>query len=114
MKKEYSSFQEFWPFYLSQHNHPVCRVFHYLGTSVGIALCSYFIYSGSYWFIPLSFVPGYGFAWTGHFGFEKNKPAAFDYPFYSFAADFVMLFFFFTGRISSELKRAAIQDTMTE
>jgi hypothetical protein len=42
---------------------------------------------------------GYGFAWAGHFKVEKNRPATFDYPFYSLASDFVMFKDILTGKI---------------
>jgi hypothetical protein len=38
------------------------------------------------------FVVGYFFAWVGHFGFERNRPATFIYPTYSLICDFVMWF----------------------
>lgn len=41
----------------------------------------------------------YAFAWVGHFFFEKNKPATFKYPFYSFAGDFAMWYKCITGSI---------------
>jgi hypothetical protein len=48
------------------------------------------------WMLPLV---GYGFAWAGHFFFEKNRPATFRHPFYSLAGDFVMFRDVLTGRI---------------
>jgi hypothetical protein len=42
---------------------------------------------------------GYAFAWVGHFFFEKNRPATFKYPFYSFAGDWVMYKDILIGRI---------------
>ena len=46
--------------------------------------------------------PGYlsGGAWVGHFFFEKNKPATFDYPLYSFRADWIMYWQMLTGKLS--------------
>ena len=40
----------------------------------------------------LGFKPvlGYGFAWVGHFFFEHNRPATFQYPVYSLLGDWVM------------------------
>lgn len=109
MSQQFNSFQEFWPFYLSQHHTPICRGFHYLGTLIGIALCAYFIHQGKLIAIPLSFIPGYGLAWIGHFGFEHNKPAAFRYTRWSFFGDFKMLFYFFTGKISSEIQTPEVK-----
>jgi hypothetical protein len=42
---------------------------------------------------------GYGFAWVGHFFFEKNRPATFKYPFYSFMGDWVMYADIWRGRV---------------
>jgi len=51
--------------------------------------------------LGLAAVPlvGYGFAWVGHFVFEKNRPATFQYPFYSLAADWVMFKDMLIGKI---------------
>jgi hypothetical protein len=46
-------------------------------------------------------IVGYGFAWVGHFVFEKNRPATFKYPFYSFLGDFKMFWEILTGKISA-------------
>jgi hypothetical protein len=43
---------------------------------------------------------GYGCAWIGHFGFEKNKPASFKRPLYSFMGDWVMYRDMWRGRVS--------------
>jgi hypothetical protein len=50
------------------------------------------------WLLALPVV-GYGFAWLGHFAFEKNKPATFTNPIYSLQGDWVMFFQMLTGKI---------------
>ena len=47
--------------------------------------------------IAVPFV-GYGFAWVGHFFFEKNKPATFKHPLYSLASDFILFFDLLSGK----------------
>ena len=42
---------------------------------------------------------GYLFAWIGHLFFEKNKPATFKHPFYSFAGDWAMYRDIWLGRV---------------
>ena len=44
-------------------------------------------------------VVGYGFAWIGHFVFEKNKPATFQRPLYSFLGDWAMYRDILAGRL---------------
>ncbi|MGB5163693.1 MAG: DUF962 domain-containing protein [Woeseiaceae bacterium] len=98
-KVKYHSFAEFYPFYLSQHANTVCRRLHFVGSLLVIALLIFSLLTGNFlWLLALPVV-GYGFAWFGHFGFEKNKPATFTYPIYSLRGDWVMFFQMLTGKI---------------
>lgn len=98
MEQKYKSFAEFYPFYLSQHSDPVCRGLHYLGSILVLLILLFSLLSGQFvWLLALPVV-GYGFAWMGHFGFEHNKPATFQYPVYSLIADWVMLVQFVSGK----------------
>jgi hypothetical protein len=101
----FPDFESFWPFYLSQHANRTCRLLHVCGTLAGLALSGYAIHSREARWAALAPVVGYGFAWIGHFVFEKNRPATFRYPRFSFIGDFKMLFLFFTGRLDAELRR---------
>mgnify|MGYP002128511937 CR=1 FL=1 len=51
------------------------------------------------WWLLAALVSGYAFAWVGHFFFEKNRPATFTHPLYSFMGDWVMYKDLWTGRI---------------
>ncbi|HSG50649.1 MAG TPA: DUF962 domain-containing protein [Rheinheimera sp.] len=98
-----SSFKEFYPYYLSEHRSPVCRALHYIGSCLVLVVLAVALvtqYWRLLWLLP---VIGYGFAWVGHFFFEHNKPATFQYPLYSLAADWVMLKDFVTGRLQHKL-----------
>lgn len=87
---EFKSFKEFYPYYLNEHTHPVCRALHYIGSTLMLVILGYCIVTQqSTPLIALPFV-GYGFAWIGHFFFEHNKPATFKYPLYSFMGDWIM------------------------
>lgn len=96
--KKFTSYSEFYEFYLEEHSDPVCRALHYIGTTIALLLMAYAIYSQIWSLILVGVVQGYAWAWIGHFVFEKNKPATFDYPFYSFISDFVMLKDFLLGK----------------
>ena len=111
MEKKYHSFAEFWPFYLSQHSNRTCRILHAFGTTLGIVLLIYAVATQHFELIPICFVFGYGFSWIGHFFFEKNRPATFTYPKWSFLGDFVMLKYFYIGKLDSELQKYNIVDT---
>jgi hypothetical protein len=86
----FRSFAEFYPFYLSEHRHPVSRVLHYVGTWCAVGCLAVGLITGNAWWFAGVAVAGYTFAWIGHFRFEKNRPATFRYPFYSLAGDFRM------------------------
>jgi len=97
--KRFADFREFYPYYLSEHANLTCRRLHFIGTSLVIGVVVAAILRGNpMWllWIPLA---GYGFAWIGHFFFEKNKPATFKYPFYSFAGDWAMYWVILRGKI---------------
>lgn len=97
--KKYDSFREFYPFYLREHSTRACRRLHFFGSTLVLALLISAIATG-HW-ILLSAVPlaGYGFAWIGHFFFEKNRPATFCYPLYSLLGDWVMFFDILRGQV---------------
>lgn len=83
-------FQDFYPYYLAEHRNTVCRVLHFVGSSLVLCVLAAAIISGNAWYLLLMPIIGYGFAWVGHFIFEKNRPATFRYPLYSLAGDWVM------------------------
>ncbi|WP_411563587.1 Mpo1-like protein [Pseudomonas shirazensis] len=97
---QFRSFAEFYPFYLGEHSNPTCRRLHFVGTSLVIALLAYTIASGKWLLLLLIPVAGYGFAWIGHFVFEKNRPATFDHPWYSLIGDFAMFRDVLLGKVS--------------
>jgi hypothetical protein len=95
----YSSFREFYPYYLSEHANSTCRRLHFVGSTLVLITLVAAIFTRHWawlWLLPLL---GYGFAWVGHFFFEKNRPATFKYPFYSFAGDWVMYVQMLGGKI---------------
>ena len=90
MSKKYSTFSEFYPFYLSQHSNLGCRRLHFIGTWLVLAVAVLAWVRSEPLLLLLLPVVGYGFAWAGHYFFEHNKPATFTYPLYSLMADWVM------------------------
>jgi hypothetical protein len=97
--ERYQSFAEFYPYYLQEHSNDICRRLHYVGSLLVLGILGYSLLTQQWlWLLALPFA-GYGFAWVGHFVFEKNKPATFQYPLYSLMGDWVMLKDAFTGRI---------------
>ncbi|MGC2518386.1 MAG: DUF962 domain-containing protein [Burkholderiales bacterium] len=95
----YKSFADFYPFYLSEHSNRTCRRLHFAGTSIGGLFLLQAIESLNPWWILVGLAVGYAFAWVGHFRFEKNRPATFTYPFYSFVGDWAMWKDTLTGKI---------------
>ncbi len=98
MEKTYQSLKEFYPFYLTEHSHPTSRKLHFVGTGLVFIMLFISIYTQNWWLLISIPLLGYGFAWVGHFFFEKNKPATFQYPGYSLASDFILFFDLLLGK----------------
>ena len=96
---EFKSFAEFYPFYLSQHQNQTCRRLHFVGSSLGLLGLGAALVTGKKRYVAAGIVAGYGCAWVGHFFFEHNKPATFQYPVYSFMGDWVMYKDMVSGKI---------------
>lgn len=99
MEKTYRTFRDFYPYYLAEHSNGTCRKLHFVGSWLVLASLATGVVTGNAWWFLGMPLAGYGFAWIGHFFFEKNRPATFTYPLYSLAGDWVMFFQLLTGKI---------------
>lgn len=95
----FSSFREFYPYYLSEHAHPVSRRLHFVGSWGVLVLVAVAAWRREPAWLLAALACGYGFAWIGHFFFEKNRPATFRHPVYSFMGDWAMFKDILTGRL---------------
>lgn len=91
-------FADFYPFYLSEHQNPISRRLHVIGT--GLAIVMSLVALGNLDGQLALWVPvlGYGCAWIGHAFFEKNQPATFTHPLYSLMGDLRLFYEVVTGR----------------
>jgi hypothetical protein len=95
----YTRFTDFYPFYLGEHSNRTCRRLHFVGSTLALVCLWRLVSTGGLVWLLCALFCGYGFAWVGHFFFEKNKPATFKYPLYSFMGDWVMYRDIWLGRI---------------
>jgi hypothetical protein len=100
LEKKYATFAEFYPDYLSQHSNRTCRQLHFVGSTLALLALLALVLTGALYWLPVALVCGYGFAWVGHYVFEKNHPATFKQPLYSFLGDWVMYWQMLTGQVS--------------
>jgi len=96
----HTHFAEFYPFYLSEHSHRICRRMHFMGSTLSLMCLAMLAITGKPQYFVYALLCGYGCAWIGHFVFEKNKPASFKRPLYSFMGDWVMYRDMWRGRVS--------------
>lgn len=84
------NFSEYYVYYLELHKHPKTRLLHFVGQIFTI-IFTVVVFYGKVWYL-IPFVPFviYPFAWSGHYFFEKNKPAAFKNPVYAKLCDWIM------------------------
>ena len=98
-KPKFNSFKEFYLFYLSEHSKSSTKILHVIGSLGVISMLFYSFYTSNLKILCYLPLCGYGFAWIGHFFFEKNKPATFEFPLYSFVGDWVMLKDILIGKV---------------
>jgi hypothetical protein len=103
--RRFTRFREFWPFYVGEHQRPLTRGLHYVGTTGVILAAAAALATGRWGLLLLAPVSGYGFAWAAHFFVERNRPATFRHPLYSLAADFVMYGKMLRGQMREEARR---------
>ncbi len=97
--QRYSSFAEFYPFYLSEHAKRTTRRLHFAGSALSLFCLMMMVLRADAWWLLAALVCGYGFAWVSHMTVEKNRPATFTYPVYSFMGDWMMFWEMVTGKI---------------
>lgn len=95
----FATFAEFYPFYLAEHRHPVCRRLHFTGSLLVIATIVAALVTREAWWLAAAPLAGYGLAWIGHVFFEKNRPATFRHPWYSLLGDWVMFRDLLLGKV---------------
>ncbi len=98
--RAFKSFAEFYPFYLTEHSNLTCRRLHFAGSTLSLMCLLAMVATGNPWWLLAALLCGYGFAWVGHFGFEKNKPASFKRPLYSFMGDWTMYKDIWLGKVN--------------
>ncbi len=111
MKRQFSSYEEFFPFYVGQHSRPATRWCHFAGTHLGALAASAALVARRPLGVLAFPVIAYGAAWSSHFVIEKNRPATFGHPLWSLRGDFQMLAMMWQGR-DDELTRMARDQRM--
>ena len=100
------SFEEFWPYYVSQHQNPTCRKLHFVGTTIAMGcVAAAPFYPAALLAAPIA---GYGLAWIGHFAFEKNRPASWGgakAAWWSLRGDLRMWMYMLEGTMNAEVER---------
>jgi hypothetical protein len=92
-------FKEYYKYYLTLHQNKWNRRLHALGQITTLLFIALSVQEQQ-WFLLLwaPFII-YPFAWSGHFFFEKNKPAAWSKPLWAKACDWLMLRDMITGKV---------------
>jgi len=97
--RSFTRFADFYPWYLTEHADRTCRRLHFVGSTLTLVCLALLLATGRPVYALLAPLCGYGCAWIGHFVFEKNRPASFRRPLYSFMGDWVMYRDIWTRRI---------------
>jgi hypothetical protein len=99
MENQYNTFDSFYKnYFLVGHQHKHTKLFHFLAIALAIIFGVAFLLTLIFWFLALAILTGYGLSIISHYLFEKNKPATYEYPVYSFFSAFRMFFETLIGR----------------
>lgn len=110
MPRSFSTFSDFYPVYLRMHDHPVNRRLHVAGNVLGLGAIGLAIVERRWWVLALAPVLANGFAWVGHWFFQRNRPGVFRYPLYGMVGSWRMTWEFFSPRRQgSDARRSRIR-----
>ena len=107
-EKAIKTYEAFWPFYLQEHSLPATRWWHFIGTTIAALNLVFAVVYLAPSYILSALLSGYFFAWVSHFFIEKNRPATFTYPAWSFISDWKMWAFMATGKLGAELEKHGV------
>ena len=111
-ERKYGSFEEFWPFYVSQHSKKPTRTLHFIGSTLALGAVAAAVVTRRPALLLGAPRAGYGAAWVSHFFVEKNKPATFTYPLWSLMGDARMWWKTANGEMDAEADRVAASGVM--
>ncbi len=107
-------FNTFWPKYIVEHQDKNNRRMHFVASLLGLSLAIVFLLTMKISIALLALVLSYGFAWAGHFIFEKNKPLTWKNPLLSLMADYRLFFVMIVGDFNEELNKFKVVETVEE
>jgi hypothetical protein len=111
---DFRSFEEFWPFYVKEHQKKATRILHFIGTTGAMACVAGGLLTKRRWLLAVAPVAGYAPAWISHFFIEGNKPASFKHPLWSLRADLVMWSKMVRFQMNDEVERVLREDRERE
>jgi hypothetical protein len=97
------TFKDYYSYYMTLHRHPVNRALHVVGNITTVTYAIWCLYTHAFLLLFLTPLIVYPFAWSGHFFFEKNRPAAWSRPLWAKACDWLMIWDMLRG--NSGVKR---------
>jgi len=112
--QEFRTFEEFWPFYVKEHQKKATRILHFIGTTGAMACVAGGLLTKRRWLLALAPVVGYGPAWVGHFFVEGNRPASFKHPLWSLRADLIMWSKMVRFKMDDEVERVLREESDRE
>ena len=108
--QEFRTFEEFWPFYVKEHQQKATRILHFIGTTSAMACLAGGLLTKRRWLLALAPVVGYAPSWASHFFIEGNRPATFKHPVWSLRADLVMWSKMVRFQMGDEVERVLRED----